>query len=107
MATFHPKLTLGEQLTHGRKLSNLNQFAKRSHFDAVSTVVDDDRNYLLMRAEEEEAKAAQSQHEAVKSAHLDLAAVYRRTALAHCPRSLPVDRTIHPLVADPPVREQS
>jgi len=83
----------------------LNQFAQQGRFDAVSPVVDDDRNYLLMRAEEEEAKAAQSQVEAVKSAHLDLAAAYRRTALAYCPRLLPVDSTAGRLAADPPLPE--
>lgn len=64
--------------------------------------MEDDRNYLLMRAEEEEAKAAQSHDEAVKSVHLDLAEMYRRTALAYCPRLMLVDRTIHPSVTDDP-----
>jgi hypothetical protein len=56
----------------------------------------DDRNYLLMRAEEEEAKASGSSDEAVKRAHLGLAVVYRRTALSFCPRWLPVDQATHP-----------
>ena len=74
---------------------------KRGIFRRRFSVVEDDRNYLLMRAEEEEAKAAQSQVEAVKCAHLGLASAYRRTALAHCPRLLPLNKTIRPLVFDP------
>lgn len=62
----------------------------------------DDRNYLLMRAEQEEAKAARSTIEAVKRAHLELASVYRNTAMSLCPRWLPVDRAVDPVSANAP-----
>lgn len=83
------------------RLSNLNQLVKRGLVDSVSPVVEDDRNYLLMRAEQEEAIAARSMDEAVKRAHLGLAAAYRRTALDFCPRFLPLDRAAQPLPVDP------
>jgi hypothetical protein len=62
----------------------------------------DDRNHLLMRAEEEEAKAAEAADEPARRAHLELAAVYRTTALSLCPRWLPVGRNTDPLTPDPP-----
>jgi hypothetical protein len=54
-----------------------------------------------MRAEEEEAKAAQSQDEAAKTAHLNLASIYRRSALDRCPRSMHLDQIVQALGSDP------
>jgi hypothetical protein len=50
--------------------------------------VERDEHYFLMRAEEEEAKAAATGDPAVKDCHLRMAGVYRRSAFDGCSRSL-------------------
>jgi hypothetical protein len=78
---------------------NLNQLLQPPRPAAVAPVVQDDRNYLLMRAEEEEARAADSQNEVVRNTHLTLAATYRRTALECCPKSLGLEKLAPPVPA--------
>ena len=47
-----------------------------------------DENYFLMRAEQHEAKAAESENDAAKACHLRIARYYRQSAIDHCLRSL-------------------
>jgi hypothetical protein len=50
--------------------------------------VEQDAHYFLMRAEQEEAKAAATQNEAARICHVRLATIYRQTALSQCSTSL-------------------
>ena len=47
-----------------------------------------DKDYFLIRAEEEQAKAAESNNEAAQEAHLRLAEFYRQTAQKRGPKAL-------------------
>jgi len=62
--------------------------------------VRDDRNYFLMRAEEEKARAAESGNKQARRARLRLASTYRRAALKRCPRSLPGVDLLNVIAAD-------
>ena len=47
-----------------------------------------DEHYFLMRAEQEEAKAAAASNEEARNCHLDMAKVYRETAIMQQSRTL-------------------